>query len=493
MRFDEFLPAAMAAARERSRGRRGGRGLDLRGRLVDGRSGLEVVEAPGVGSARLRQGAHGPVIEVDPAFVERYVLEPDSALALLGHELLHRVRGDLSRFVHMDALTWSLLGLALDMFVNAHLERLWFGGEGAPLEWRLYSPRSFPDLLLLPPRRLFRQLDSRGVRGFLALGSAPFDGGRPAPPQALADAADTLTGHLRALGVADPRVVAELYLHAWLDETGFAEFWLRFRDAMAREIPTLAGTCPLLLGNHQRRGSGADPRHDEFQLDHLALRLVSVSGGLGRRLSPVDVRPAELAPDPGPVIAAIQRALDSDPSSPVVRRRLSPERGIVGRPSRGEAFQLALGFVPPFWTAELEADVEDDQRVQLYLDVSGSMDELLPFLFRLVPALDDHLGGKLRLFSNEVVETTVQAVAAGECQTTGGTDFDCVLDDALARRCRRILVITDGYARLDAGLAGRAQVEGLQVYVVLSGTPVRRDNPLSELARETWEVELSPA
>ena len=120
------------------------------------------------------------------------------------------------------------------------------------------------------------------------------------------------------------------------------------------------------------------------------------------------------------------------------------------------------------------------------------MDELLPFLYRLVPALDDHLGGRLHLFSNRVVETTVEAVAAGECETTGGTDFDCVLDDALARRCRRILVLTDGYARLDEGLSGRSREEGLEVYVVLCGHPVLRSNPLSELARETWEVDLSP-
>jgi hypothetical protein len=492
VRFDEFLPAAMDEARERSRGARGRRGLDVLGRLTASSSGLEVVEAPGVGSARLRQGAHGPVIEVDPAFVERYVREPESALALLGHEILHRVRGDLSRFVHMDAITWTLLGLALDMFVNAHLERLWFGGDGVPMEGRLYSPRSFPDLLLLPPRRLFRQLESRGVRGFLALGSEPFDGSGEVPPSVLAGAADALGDHLQSLGVVAPRLVAELYLHAWLDETGFAEFWLRFRDAMAREIPALAGTCPLLLGDHHRRGGGGGRSRDDPLLDHIVNGMLAVTGGDGRRLSVVDVQPAELAPDPGPVIAAIQRALDSDPASPVMRRRLTPERGIVGRPSRSEAFQLALGHIPPFWTAELEAEVEDDQRVQLYLDVSGSMDELLPFLYRLVPALDDHLGGVLRLFSNEVVETTVEAVREGLCETTGGTDFDCVVDDALARRCRRILVITDGYARLDDGLAGRARAEGLQVYVVLTGAPVHRDNPLSALARDTWEVELSP-
>ncbi|NOY24648.1 MAG: hypothetical protein GXP62_02140, partial [Oligoflexia bacterium] len=148
MIVDHFVRAALDEARERAVDPLGRRGL----RLISGLGGgpISVRAAPGVGSARLRQGATGPVIEVDPAFLDAHVRRPADALHLLGHELLHRVRGDLCRFIAVDRAAWFLFNLALDIFVDAHLERLWFRGEGAPYQRRLYAADRFPDLLLLP-------------------------------------------------------------------------------------------------------------------------------------------------------------------------------------------------------------------------------------------------------------------------------------------------------------------------------------------------------
>lgn len=102
----------------------------------------------------------------DPEFLDRYVREPESALWALGHELLRRLRGDIGRPVDLDGATWASLNLALDAFGDAHLERLWFDGEGAPICRRLYRPNAFPELLALPgPAALPRSAsDRRGER-----------------------------------------------------------------------------------------------------------------------------------------------------------------------------------------------------------------------------------------------------------------------------------------------------------------------------------------
>jgi len=480
VKFDDFLGSALEAARSRADSPRGRRALNLLTWLFDGAGGgLQVVEAPGVGTARLRVSSRGAVIEVDPGFVEDRLDEPDSALHLLAHEILHRVRGDLSRFVHLDFTTRTLLGLALDMYVDAHLERLWFDGEGAPYLQRVYRASAFPELMLLPPAVLFREHGRLETSDLLAMN--PVSGRFETTHGARTQLHEWLKDALNRMGVRRPSAVAELYLHAWLDSMGFAEFWPQFCDAMAEELPLVLGNVPLLLGDHELRDV-------QWKGDVRILSDVfGIHGGHGKFLRLQDIRIEDEQPDPAPLLAAIRMAMDADPDHPVTRKMLTAERGVVGRLGRSEALSLSLGYTPLFWTAPLEQEVEDDQRVQLYVDGSGSMDEQLPFLFKLCAALDEHVGDRVHVFSNQVSTALLKALADGRYETTGGTDFDCILDHALEQRYRRILVLTDGYGRLDEGLAGRARDARIEVYLVLFGLWFDRDSDLSHVARRVWE------
>lgn len=486
---ERFEAEALQEAIERSSGVRGQVGLNLLTWLSSGAGGpIQVAAASGVGTARLRQGTEGPVIEVDPEFLREYVLEPASALHLLGHELLHHVRGDLTRFAMLDQANRMLLGLALDMFVDAHLERVWFGGEGAPYLRRLYKPNAFPELLLLPPRLLLRAIGDPTYQLVPPL-NRWWRNGHSQPPE-LQRWETRLAEWLRPLGVQSAPAVAHLYFQVWFDRLGFAEFWALFRDVIVEEMPLLFGSMPLLLGDHSPARRDALPAEWQRELQQQVDALLTKTGGYGRDLKMEDLQLPEEEPDPGPVLMAVQRALDSDPDNPVVRRRLDLERGVMGGVGRAEALSLAVGHVPVFWTAQQEQDQEDDERVQLYIDASGSMDEVLPFLFRLVSTLGEHVGQRVFLFSNQVVATDLEDIRRGRYETTYGTDFDCVVDHALARRYRRFLVVTDGYASLDPGLASRAAAEDLRCYVVLVGDGIKEDNPLSRLAKETWIYEL---
>lgn len=480
MKFEEFLPEALASARSRSGTPRGRQSLNLLSWLLDGDGGgLRVEEAAGVGTARLRQASNGAVIEVDPAFVEEQVAEGDSALHLLCHEILHRVRGDLSRFVHLDFCTRTLLGLALDMFVDAQLERMWFDGEGAPYLQRVYKAHAFPEMLLLPPVVLLRQHGIPDATDRLSLDAVTgrFETSRTNRSllhEALKDA-------LARVGVRKPAAVAELYLHAWLDTMGFAEFWPRFCDAMNEELPLILGNVPLLIGDH-------DLRDIEWTADgRIVAHVCGTFGGHGRFLRVQNVTLDEDEPDPSPLFAALRLAMDSDPQHPVTRQQLAAERSVVGRMGRPEALSLALGHAPLFWTAQLDQDIEDDQRVQLYLDGSGSMNDQLPFLLGICTALEEHVGDRIHVFSNQVCTAQMNDVAVGRYETTGGTDFDCVVDHALQKRYRRILVLTDGFARLDKGLAGRASSARLEVYVVLFGHWLDRESDICDMAKQVWE------
>ena len=85
------------------------------------------------------------------------------------------------------------------------------------------------------------------------------------------------------------------------------------------------------------------------------------------------------------------------------------------------------------------------QRALVYLDVSGSMSEMLPDLVDLlVPAARRRLI-TVRQFSTIVAPLDVDELASGRLTTTQGTHIDCVLEDAAARHERRLVVVTDGY------------------------------------------------
>ena len=475
MRAARFVLAAVDEARRRADGPFGRRGLELVTGLLS--EGIAVAEAPGIGSARLRSSAEGPVIELDPAFLDRFVRSDADALHLLAHEVLHRVRGDLCRFAAVDRTIWMLFNLALDIFVDAQLERLWFGGDGAPYQRRLYAADRFPEVLLVPPRVLLRDIGGPASRRFLALGCSPFRS-RGAVRKGREDLVRAVEGRLRRMRVRSPLELAELYADGWLNQSDVSAFWRTFRERMQDELPQLLrADLPLLLGDH------GSPGRPDPMLEELADRVDAALGirhlpGLGGGLRVETLQPYARKPDPGPLLATLRQAIESDPDDPTRHLRLCPDRGLLPGPGRRELMSLACGVLPVFWPSSLPHHIEDDQRVHLFVDASGSMDEWLPFLFRLCGELSEHIGSSVCLFSNQVVRTSLGELAAGRVESTGGTDFDCVLDHALRKRWRRIVVLSDGWANADEALLERARRAGLKVWVVLFGEDANHEHPL---------------
>jgi hypothetical protein len=135
--------------------------------------------------------------------------------------------------------------------------------------------------------------------------------------------------------------------------------------------------------------------------------------------------------------------------------------------------------------------VEDEQRAHLYIDVSGSVNPWIGRFYGLVLALGDEIGSPVHLFSNQVLDMTLDDLARGRVRTTGGTDFDCVVTHALERGYRRIVVVTDGIGDLDSANAEAFRASGASLYLLLMGTGIDVADtvtPLFALARQTWEL-----
>ncbi len=126
------------------------------------------------------------------------------------------------------------------------------------------------------------------------------------------------------------------------------------------------------------------------------------------------------------------------------RRITSP---VMLTPSRRDLVLLASGVWPVLFHNRAYSETRSRGRgLAVYLDVSGSVHDDLPRILGVLGNMQSDIE-KVFTFSNDIVETSLKALAKGEgIRTTYGTDFDCVAASILERGYPKAVVITDGYA-----------------------------------------------
>ena len=125
---------------------------------------------------------------------------------------------------------------------------------------------------------------------------------------------------------------------------------------------------------------------------------------------------------------------------------LLPYRTGVDR--RASVYEL-LGAEPMGFRAQsLAPSSRAVEPVHIYLDVSGSTAEVLPFLYAALKPLLPIIHENVHLFSTVVRDIRPEGIRRGIAETTGGTNLDCVLQHILNHRIRRSVVITDGLVEM---------------------------------------------
>jgi hypothetical protein len=143
----------------------------------------------------------------------------------------------------------------------------------------------------------------------------------------------------------------------------------------------------------------------------------------------------------------------------------------------------------PFARREVDA-ANGAATIELYLDVSGSMMESLPPLLATVGArLADVCGAGVRMFSTRIEPLSWALLRVGAVMSTGGTSFDVVAEDMLARGTRRAVVVSDGLGEaVDGRLLERLRRSGVRLALVF---PERiRKHPLESLCQPGFKLEL---
>ena len=137
-------------------------------------------------------------------------------------------------------------------------------------------------------------------------------------------------------------------------------------------------------------------------------------------------------------------------------------------PGRRENLWLAQGLWPVFFKPPTITVDQDYLRPHVYIDVSGSTRQHQPLIYGLIAHLSDLIGQPVYLFSNTVVEASLQDIRKGRVTTTGGTDFDCVMEHALKNHFRKLILITDGCAEMNENSRAKVRSGEIEAFLVLT-------------------------
>jgi uncharacterized protein with von Willebrand factor type A (vWA) domain len=106
----------------------------------------------------------------------------------------------------------------------------------------------------------------------------------------------------------------------------------------------------------------------------------------------------------------------------------------------------ALGAVPLLYQSRVcSPRPRHGGRVHLYLDVSGSVEGLLPALYAALRPFAASLHPRVHLFSTQIRDVRVSDLARGVRLSDGGTDIGPVIEHLLTHRVDRALLLTDGF------------------------------------------------
>lgn len=348
---------------------------------------------------------------VNPAFVARHCRTDEHLAMLVLHELYHVLLGHTRLYPRVTpAQNW-----AFDCLINAQLCRLFPEPRHTGFFAQFVDGVEGPARLLAPPA-----------------GWRPKRAGGSRPPTGACDA------------------LSHTHWRLYSDESVTTEELYRL---LARTGTGLAVEGTPLLGNHDGPDASLHPEALREVRDIVA-RWPMLARRSGRDQG-AEMREEHLPP-------GVRRAR----TVRVLRQAIARAAGRAGHGlaqrihasatptlapfdaghDRRAALQRLLGAEPLLVAGESIARQRSPvERVRVYLDVSGSMDQVLPALYAALMSCADLVEPVVWGFSTAIGALTHAQLRAGVRLGTGGTDIDAVTRHLLASGAKRALVVTDGW------------------------------------------------
>jgi hypothetical protein len=409
---------------------------------------LDIVATTSVSTAAVECRVQ-PRMLINPAFVSAHADTSEKLLMLVMHELHHVLLGHTTLFPRVtpeqnfvfDAV---INGLVCRMFPDAAFTRFFTD---------YYQDDRFPDCLLRPPK------------GWPATGFQVSPGLSELEPT-LRQRAQEIHAALYSDGGASYHEVHELLprILSKSDLDGLSKFpLLGDHEADDHQRPDLSQGSPVLFDlvrdlveqwPQPPDPSGAPPKIPSRR-SILRNLIQKVAGAAGK----------------SPILQAHIAAIRIQSPLPTLSRR--------------SCVLQALGVPSLLHPAEIQwkRRRHSGALVHIYLDVSGSMNDVFGPLYGATLDCEDLLHPMIHLFSTKVVDITKAELRAGRCISTGGTSIDTVAEHMSTHNIRRALIVTDGWVGRPCGQHHKT-LRSAKLAVAYLGNAINRDD-LADVADYT--------
>jgi hypothetical protein len=356
-----------------------------------------------------------PRLLINPDFVETWANTPEKLLMLVLHELHHVLLGHTTQFPRATPVQ----NIVFDAVINALLCRMFPESEHTSLFTDFYSEADFPDCLLRPPDDWHPQ--------------------RPAPiPSALTEERFARVQPVyRALYSETGADYRELF-EALAESTEPDQIkGVQLIGSHGPETETLKQRALVLFNAVreivQRWPQPPDPVQGRSYSDLLRQDVVRPERNISDR---------ERLRNLIRCVAGDGRGRGKGATNVIPRAMITP----VPCLDRRSLVLRGLGQTPLLYTADIpHQSPAPQERVHLYLDVSGSIGDLKNCLYGAVLDCAEFVHPAVHLFSTQVHDVTLVELRRGTCRSTDGTDIICVGKHMRQKRIRRAVILTDGY------------------------------------------------
>jgi hypothetical protein len=411
---------------------------------------LEIVESAHVPTACVQCTAR-PRMFINPEFVAARAETPEKLLMLVMHELHHVILGHTRLYRRVEPID----NLVFDAVINAMLCRLFPDPEHTAMFSDYYGEDKFPECFLRPPPAWHPEQREQVVpvalqaehRADLAALHRELYAGNGATYQELREAFESSGEDARielARLLGDHREEGRGSSSDGLLENRapvLLEEMRRITEQWPRPpIPIIGRSMHELLEGTIK----TVPRSNRSRLEQI-LRKVGGAGGTGR------------IPQIDQIVASVSSAV------PHADRRSVVITALGGRTL------LYRGEVP------LRRVTLHGLKVHVYLDVSGSIGNLVGPLYAAILACRDLVHPVIHLFSTKIADVTLDELCRGVCRSTGGTSIECVADHMGRHKVRRAVIVTDGYVGRPGASASAVLSDAVVGVAITPGNSTRAD------------------
>ena len=445
--FDDF----MRLKREQNSGEKSIVGSQLMQDLIYELAGTNIIETNEVETASMEYFMNNYRIKINPDFIKKYFLSKYEVEFVMCHEILHKLNGDFFRSLGKDdgEMGKMLANVVMDININSALMSYFHGSFRFMFE-NLYDRKSIISYMLYPLK--YKYVDRN-------------------------NSLECITNELKRnfhFKDEDARELAETYCNLWRREgylaDGYAVLSKHFKKQKMQEDV-------IFLGDHEF----------VYKIGYKSCMTGILPKGWNDKDAKYQVN-AKAIERQNIIINALRRAVCTGNNASAKSFGLNKESSAIPALSRKDFLWMSLGTMPLIYSSQIASRINDNVELNIFIDVSGSFDNIIEFVYGVVVGLKEYNLQGVYLFSTIVKKITINELRKGNVVTTGGTYATAVLEHALTHKMKKIILITDAeFETISESIINKVKQSGMEIYLLIINRRRRVANiNLFAVAKKWW-------